>query len=564
MVPAALRTLPAENANGQPYEYTIREIINGRPHGDGDVFAYGETHTAVSVAGSQQEGYVVTNTLWRRDWSPCPCDQDVGPRPGMSGYPVAFELYRHVQGEDASGAVRVENPVCDYGGPYQVEFRDLPKYDGAAEAMSIPSARSSEGRATRTATCLPRPGGGTTAVSIAPAESGGYVVRNVVRRDGELLSIPVRKVWRGGTGAGVTVQLYRGTEGDEKMEGRVLLLGEHNGWEGVFENLRRHDAAGRACTYTVREVVEGVSYGDGDRFVAGGALIRLSIEGDETSGFTVINTMESTKGPPVTGVTSPAALAGAGLLASVAGHGAPRGLLSGGAEGERKNRGIDSGREPGQTVPAPTVSPFWGRAAALGAAWRPRGAPANEKAVAARTKKGKPQGVSALERSGSGFIRGPVSCGLSRGFVRQPIPRGTGCPLPAGGPASLPCAAGLEALRSRGRACIAGSLKGGEGKHRPHGLLRRAHANVEAARIRRMGSGEHGLHLMLRRRGVRGDEAAFDGLSVHGQGQAALLIAREVANVDAVEAAPEATVTVTSLSCAGRQGCDAAGRHSPA
>lgn len=70
-------------------------------------------------------------------------------------------------------------------------------------------------------------------------------MRNVVRRDGELLSIPVRKVWRGGTGAGVTVQLYRGTEGDEKMEGRVLLLGEHNGWEGVFENLQRHDAAGR-------------------------------------------------------------------------------------------------------------------------------------------------------------------------------------------------------------------------------------------------------------------------------------------------------------------------------
>ena len=75
----------------------------------------------------------------------------------------------------------------------------------------------------------------------------------------------------------------------------------------------------RDSTYTVREIVEGVSYGDGDRFVAGGALIRLSIEGDETSGFTVINTVESTKGPPVTGVTSPAALAGAGLLASVAG-----------------------------------------------------------------------------------------------------------------------------------------------------------------------------------------------------------------------------------------------------
>lgn len=124
--------------------------------------------------------------------------------------------------------------------------------------------------------------------------------------------------------------------------------------------------------------------------------------------------------------------------------------------------------------------------------------------------------------------------------MRQPHPARDGLPASGGRPASLPCAAGLEALRSRGRACMAGSLKGGEGKRRLHGLLRRAHANVGAARIRRMGSGEHGLHLMLRRRGVRGDEAAFDGLSVHGQGQAALLVAREVANVDAVEAAPEA------------------------
>ena len=315
----SVENLPAENANGQPYEYTIREIINGRPHGDGDVFAYGETYTAVSVAGSQQEGYVVTNTLWKAGLVAVPVYKTWDLGPGMSGYPVAFELYRHVQGEDASGAVRVENPVCDYGGPYQVEFRDLPKYDGAGRSYVYTVREVVGGESYTDGDVFASPGGGITAVSIAPAESGGYVVHNVVRRDGELLSIPVRKVWRGGTGAGVTVQLYRGTEGDEKMEGRVLLLGEHNGWEGVFENLRRHDAAGRACTYTVREIVEGVSYGDGDRFVAGGALIRLSIEGNQTSGFTVINTVESTKGPPVTGVTSPAALAGAGLLASVAG-----------------------------------------------------------------------------------------------------------------------------------------------------------------------------------------------------------------------------------------------------
>ena len=311
--------LPAKNADGQPYEYTIREIINGHPHGDGDEFAYGETHTAVSVAGSQQEGYVVTNTLWKAGLVAVPVYKTWDLGAGMFEYPVTFELYRHVLGEDASRAVRVENPVCDDSGPYQVEFRDLPKYDAEGRNYVYTVREAVGGKSYTDGDVFASPGGGTTAVSIAPAESGGFVVRNVVRSDGELLDVPVRKVWRGGAGASVTVQLYRGTDGSEKMEGHVLLLGEHNGWEGVFENLRRHDAAGRACTYTVREIVEGVAYGDGDRFVAGGALIRLNIEGDAASGFTVVNTVESTKGPPVTGVTSPAALAGAGLLASVAG-----------------------------------------------------------------------------------------------------------------------------------------------------------------------------------------------------------------------------------------------------
>ena len=140
-------------------------------------------------------------------------------------------------------------------------------------------------------------------------------------------------------------------------------------------------------------------------------------------------------------------------------------------KGRGKTGELTASGEPGQPVPAPTVSPFWGRAAALGAAWRPRGAPANEKAVAARTKKGN-------HKAYRPFIRGPVSCGLSRGFVRQPHPARDGLPASGGRPASLPCAAGLEALRSRGRACMAGGPEGGEGKRRPHGLLRRAHANV--------------------------------------------------------------------------------------
>lgn len=313
--------LPAKKANGQPYKYTIKEIINGHPHGDGDEFAYGETHTGIKITDDQQNGngYIITNTLWKAGLVAVPVYKTWDLGAGMKEYDVAFELYRHVQGEDASRAVRVENPVCDYSGPYQVEFRDLPKYDAEGRNYVYTVREAVGGKSYTDGDVFDSPGGGTTAVSIAPAESGGFVVRNVVRSDGELLDVPVRKVWRGGAGASVTVQLYRGTDGSEKMEGHVLLLGEHNGWEGVFENLQRHDAAGQAYTYTVREIVEGVAYEDGDRFVSGGALIRLNIEGDAASGFTVVNTVESTKGPPVTGVTSPAALAGAGLLASAAG-----------------------------------------------------------------------------------------------------------------------------------------------------------------------------------------------------------------------------------------------------
>ena len=131
---------------------------------------------------------------------------------------------------------------------------------------------------------------------------------------------------------------------------------------------------------------------------------------------------------------------------------------------------MTAGGEPGQPVPAPTVSPFWGRAAALAAAWRPRGAPANEKAVATRTKKRKPQGKSALERSGLGFIRGPVSCGLSRKFVRQPHPG-------AGRAARFRRAACLAAMRGGfgspaqqgGALAWPGALKGAKGNAGPTG-----------------------------------------------------------------------------------------------
>lgn len=171
-------------------------------------------------------------------------------------------------------------------------------------------------------------------------------------------------------------------------------------------------------------------------------------------------------------------------------------------KGRGKTGELTAGGEPGQTVPAPTVSPFWGRAAALGAAWRPRGAPANEKAVATRTKKGNHKANRPLKEAVWASFEGrfPVVC---RGdLCGSPIPRGTGCPLPAGGLPRCharrvwkPCAAGGARLHGRvpeggrretpaPRAAAPGTRECGGCAHPAHGI-RRARPPPHAPRARR-------------------------------------------------------------------------------
>lgn len=132
-------------------------------------------------------------------------------------------------------------------------------------------------------------------------------------------------------------------------------------------------------------------------------------------------------------------------------------------KGRGKTGKLTAGGEPGQPVPAPTVSPFWGRAAALGAAWRPREAAANDKAVATRTKKGNHKANRPLKEAVWASFEGrfPVAC--RENLCGSPIPRGTGCPLPAGGLPRCharrvwkPCAAG-------GALAWPGTLKGAKG-----------------------------------------------------------------------------------------------------
>ncbi len=138
-------------------------------------------------------------------------------------------------------------------------------------------------------------------------------------------------------------------------------------------------------------------------------------------------------------------------------------------KGRGKTGKLTEGGEPGQPVPAPTASPLLGEDRGSRSRMASPGGAGKRKGGGRPHKKRKPQGVSALERSGSGFIRGPVSCGLSRGFLRQPDPARDGLPASGGRPASLPCAAGLEALRSRGALAWPGALKGAKGNAGPTG-----------------------------------------------------------------------------------------------
>ena len=125
-------------------------------------------------------------------------------------------------------------------------------------------------------------------------------------------------------------------------------------------------------------------------------------------------------------------------------------------KGRGKTGELTAGGEPGQTVPAPTVSPFWGEPRLSQPHGVPGGAPANDKAVATRTKKGNHKANRPLKEAVWASFEGrfPVVC---RGdFCGSPIPRGTDCPLPAGGLPRCharrvwkPCAAGAR-LNGRG------------------------------------------------------------------------------------------------------------------
>lgn len=130
-------------------------------------------------------------------------------------------------------------------------------------------------------------------------------------------------------------------------------------------------------------------------------------------------------------------------------------------KGRGKTGELTAGGEPGQPVPAPTVSPLLGEGRGSRSRMASPGGAGKRKGGGQPHKKGNHKAYRPLKEAVRASFEGrfPVVC---RGdLCDSPIPRGTGCPLPAGGLPRCharrvwkPCAAG-------GRACMAGGPEGG-------------------------------------------------------------------------------------------------------
>lgn len=116
--------------------------------------------------------------------------------------------------------------------------------------------------------------GKTVVVSYGKTTVDGVSAPAVITNTSAKTDISVQKVWQGGEGKAVTVNLLQ--------NGRVyqtVQLSEDNNWQAVFENVPVVDATGNAYTYTVEEInVEGYT---------------SKVTGNADDGFVITNTRDT-------------------------------------------------------------------------------------------------------------------------------------------------------------------------------------------------------------------------------------------------------------------------------
>ena len=106
---------------------------------------------------------------------------------------------------------------------------------------------------------------------------------------GNTLDIPVRKDWQSDETFEVEAVLIRIDVQGCQTECDSLRLNESNRWRGTFEEVEKSDADGNEYVYQVKERVERVMYGNGDKLIYGGETYIVSIQGTPADGFLITN-----------------------------------------------------------------------------------------------------------------------------------------------------------------------------------------------------------------------------------------------------------------------------------
>lgn len=249
------KDLPAEDADGQPYTYSVKENT---------VKGY-----STEITGDQKTGFTVTNTK-----EPEPETVEIHVIKRWKGKEAPEAVVRLMRSTAAGSPEDTgEKLVLNAGNSWQGSFKDLPKTDADGKAY-VYSIREDAIE-------------GYTVEITGDAEAGFIVVNTAEEAEPGRRDIPVEKFWDGAAAGPVTVYLYRQTDGaaDAQKEdtGRFLQLTAEKGWKDTFYDLPVEDAEGRLYVYTVEEEpVSGYT---------------TKVTGDMENGFTVTNTQTPPEPP---------------------------------------------------------------------------------------------------------------------------------------------------------------------------------------------------------------------------------------------------------------------------
>ncbi|MDO4765679.1 MAG: Cna B-type domain-containing protein [Eubacteriales bacterium] len=229
---------------GEAFTYTLEEVkVNG----------YNS-----SVAGDDQNGFTVTNTLAGK--------VSVSVTKEWIGTPTASVTVRLHRKIGANGAPELVEPKeLKASNLWQHTFKNLPEYNAQGQKYTYFVTEDTVS-------------GYTTEIRpMYPGAVNSFLVLNISK---ETVRVPFEKKWHGPKKS-VTIRLFAGN-----TEVASKVLDETTGWTGSFDNLRKHyRLTGEEIIYTIKE----------DTL----ANYKTEITGNAKDGFIITNTNTETINIPV-------------------------------------------------------------------------------------------------------------------------------------------------------------------------------------------------------------------------------------------------------------------------